>query len=142
MLRTNSKQAKENIKAYIMEHFDYSNYDDGENPTPESYKDVCNCIHNTMLLEKFYAKAVNEYETFKSWCRGLPSMLDTCYYYNRSAVEDLRVILEETAEEANKYTEEEAEERLTWLLYREITKNKQCSFIERQTGNRNVPLLI
>lgn len=124
MLKTNSKQAKENIKKYIMEHFDYSNYEDEENSTPEEYEDICKCIYETMLSEKFYAKEVNEYETFKTWCQGLPSILDTCYYYNRSAVEDLRIILEETEEEASKFSEEQAEERLTYLLYREITKNK------------------
>ena len=124
MLKTNSKQAKENIKKYIMEHFDYSGYEDEEHPAPEEYKDICKCIYDTMLLEKFYAKEVNEYETFKSWCQGLPSLLDTCYYYNRYAVEDLRIILEETEEEASKFSEEQAEERLTYLIYREIVKNK------------------
>lgn len=124
MLKINSKQAKENIKKYIMEHFDYSNYEvDGE-AVPETYTEICKCIYDTMMEEKFYAKEVNEYETFKTWCQGLPSMLDTCYYYNRSALEDLKIILEETDEEANKFTEEQAEERLTYLLYREIVKNK------------------
>lgn len=124
MLKTNSKQAKENIKKYIMEHFDFFNYEDEENPAPEEYKDICKCIYDTMIAEKFYSKEVNEYETFKTWCQGLPSLFDTCYYYNRSAVEDLRIILEETEEEASKFSESEAEERLTYLLYREIVKNK------------------
>ena len=123
MLKTNSKQAKENIKKYIMEHFDYSNYETDGKSAPTEYKDICKCIYDTMNKEKFYAREVSNYETFKSWCQGLPSLLDTCYYYNRSALEDLRVILEETEEEANKFTESQAEERLTYLLYREITKN-------------------
>ena len=123
MLKTNSKQAKENIKVYIMEHFDYSGYEmDGEF-TPETYPEVCKVIYNTMMAEKFYARETNDYETFKSWCQGLPSMLDTCYYYNRSALEDLKIILEETDEEMNKFTEEQAEERLTYLMYREIKRN-------------------
>ena len=123
MLKTNSKQAKENIMVYIMEHFDYSGYETEGEAVPETYQEVCKCIYETMMEEKFYSKEVNDYETFKSWCQGLPSLLDTCYYYNRSAVKDLKVILEETDEEASKYSEEQAEERLTWLLYREITKN-------------------
>ena len=124
MLKTNSKQAKENIKKYIMEHFDYSNYENENEPEPETYKEICKCIYETMLAEKYYNKAVSEYKTFKTWCQGLPSLLDTCYYYNRSAVEDLKVILEETEKEADKFSEEQAEERLTYLLYREIIKNK------------------
>ena len=123
MLKTNSKQAKENIQNYIMEHFDFTGYEDGEKATPETYKEICKCIYDTMMEEKFYSKEINNYETFKSWCQGLPSLLDTCYYYNRSAVEDLKIILEETDEEASKFTERQAEERLTQLLYREIIKN-------------------
>lgn len=123
MLKTNSKQAKENIKAYIMDHFDFSGYEDGETATPETYKEICKCIYDTMIAEKFYNRASGNYDTFKDWCQGLPSMLDTCYYYNRSAVKDLAEILEETPEESRRFTEEEAEEWLTRLLYREITAN-------------------
>ena len=123
MLKTNSKQATENIKAYIMEHFDYSNYAEDGKFIPETYNEICKCIYDTMMKEKFYARETNNYETFKSWCQGLPSLFDTCYYYNRSALEDLKNILEETDEEAGKFSESEAEERLTYLLYREIIKN-------------------
>lgn len=122
MLKTNSKQAKENIKNYIINHFDFSNYETESNTAPTKYKDICKCIYETMKDEKFY-KSNNDFETFKSWCQGLPSILDTCYYYNRSAVEDVKMILEQTDEQANKYTESQAEETLTYLLYREITKN-------------------
>lgn len=123
MLKTNSKKAKENIKKYIMENFDFSNYEGEGKKSPETYKEICKCIYETMTEEKFYSREKSGYETFKTWCQGLPSLLDTCYYYNRSAVEDLKVILEETDAEAKKFTEAEAEERLTYLLYREITKN-------------------
>lgn len=123
MLKTNSKQAMENIKKYIMDNFDYSNYEDEQNAAPTEYNEICKCIYETMKKEKFYSREVNDYGTFKAWCQGLPSILDTCYYYNRSAVEDLKIILEETDAEAQKFTEEQAEERLTYLLYREITKH-------------------
>lgn len=122
MLKTNSKQAKENIQRYIIEHFDCSGYDVEE---PTTYQEMCQMIYDTMKKEKFHNKSINEFEIFKDWCQGLPSILDTCYYYNRSALEDLKIILEETEDEANKYTEEQAEERLTYLLYREITKNME-----------------
>lgn len=119
MLKTNSKQAKENIKNYIIEHFEpYGEHEEQmENAT---YNDICKYILNIMNTEKFYNHSTNEFDTFKDWCQGLPSTLDTCYYYNRSAIKDLMVILEETEEEANKYSESEAEELLTKFLYREI----------------------
>lgn len=123
MLRTNSKQAKENLKNYIMEHFDFTGYEEEGKKAPETYKEICRCIYDTMQAEKYCARARNDYETFKDWCQGLPSLLDTCYYYNRSAVEDLKNILEETTAEAERFTEEQAAERLTYLMFREITKN-------------------
>ena len=121
MLKTNSKKAKENLKNYILENFDPSSY---EVKTPTNYKEVCKMIYEIMESEKYYAREATDYQTFKSWCQGLPSLLNTCYYYNREAKEDLKNILEETEEEANKYTEEQAEELLTQLLYREIMANK------------------
>ena len=127
MLRTNSKKAKENIKNYIIENFDFSSYEGykGYEVEPKEYTDICKTIYNTFYTEKVKndKRKMSDYEYFKEWCQGLPSMLDTCYYYNRSAKKDLANILEEAEVEANKYTEEEAEERLTYLLYREITKN-------------------
>lgn len=51
-----------------------------------------------------------------------PPVLDTCYYYNRSAVADLGNILEETPAEMERYTESGAETLLTNLIYRELKK--------------------
>lgn len=57
---------------------------------------------------------------FEDWARGLALGGLFCYYYNRSAVDDLGAILEETEEEKAKYTEMQAEEMLTRLIYREM----------------------
>ena len=65
---------------------------------------------------------MNEQERFTDWAQGLPSILDTCYYYNRSAVDDLGAILEETAEEKARYSEQNAEQLLTALIYRELVR--------------------
>ena len=61
---------------------------------------------------------------FIDWCAGLPSILDTCYYYNRSAIKDLGDILEQTEEERAKYTESDAERLLSILIYRELVKGE------------------
>jgi hypothetical protein len=50
----------------------------------------------------------------------LPSVINTLYYYNRSAITDLGDILEETEDERNRYTESQAEKLLTKLIYRTI----------------------
>lgn len=123
MLRTNSKKAIENIKAYIIEHFDGENYGI---ETPATFKEVATIIYNTFVNEVWeYSKAYyhfNELAGFEYWVSGLPSIIDTCYYYNRPAVDDLGDILEETIEERNRYSEQDAERVLTLLIYREIKK--------------------
>ena len=122
MLRT--KKAIGNIRAYIMDNFTPENYTG--NP-PKDFPGVAAFILDTFRRE--YAHILNsdyhhrnEFAAFTDWCQGLPSVLDTCYYYNRSAVDDLGRILEETAEEKARFTEPEAERRLTWLIYRELSK--------------------
>ena len=126
MLRTNSKKARENIRLYIMDHFDPSGYDVDQNP--ESFQDVAYIIWNTFQAEKFYSieqmrtRNLSMQQVFLDWCSGLPSILDTCYYYNRSAVDDLGVILEETEEEKVHFDENKACDLLTRLIYREIIK--------------------
>ena len=124
MLRTNSKKANENIRAYIMDNFTPENYTD--NP-PKDFPEVAAFILGVFRTEQknilncSYYRAY-EFAAFADWCQGLPAVLDTCYYYNRSAADDLGRILEETAEEKARFSEQEAERRLTWLIYRELRK--------------------
>lgn len=122
MLKTNSKQAKENIKLYIIERFDCSGYEVENEPT--TFDEIATFILNTFKNEmvKFDKRKLTEKEYFFEWCQGLPSVLDTCYYYNRSAVDDLAMILEENETEKSKYTEQDAEQLLTHLIYRELKR--------------------
>jgi len=122
MLKTNSRQARENVQAYIMQHFDGCNYDI---ETPETFTQTAAVIMDVFRSEKpaegGYSR-MSEQERFTEWAAGLPSILDTCYYYNRSAVDDLGEILEETEQEKARFTEQDAENRLTYLIYRELVR--------------------
>ena len=125
MLKTNSKKARENIRAYILDNFTADNY---TNEPPTEPREIMQFIYNCFISEKFtienekrYYK-YNEYTAFVDWCAGLPSVLDTCYYYNRSAVDDLGAILEENEREKARYTEADAERVLTYLIYNVIKK--------------------
>jgi hypothetical protein len=127
MLKTNSKKASENLKAYILEHADGTNY--GVSLENENFSTVAKFIYNCFIDEKY--KGAESYYTrqkmslqdvFEEWASGLPSVLDTCYYYNRSAVDDLAAILEQTETEKAKYNEQESEKLLTCLIFREIKK--------------------
>lgn len=124
MLRTNSKAAKANIIEYIKQDQDY--IEASYNYTPENDNELLASVYGIFLSEKTYElqrnNYINQFEIFKSWAQGLALGGLFCYYYNRSAVDDLGNILEETEEERNKYSEAQAEEMLTKLIYREIVK--------------------
>lgn len=125
MLKSNSKKARENIRKYITDHFDPCSYTD---TPPQSWEEIARFILDTFAQEKpystqyIYRAGYSDQKVFTDWCQGLPSILDTCYYYNRSAVDDLGAILEETEEEKSHYTEAQAERRLTHLIYMELLR--------------------
>ena len=125
MLRTNSRKACENIRAYIMDGFKPDDYTD--NP-PTKWDDVARFILSVFRAEKYNTGDDRRYYrncerlAFIDWCAGLCNVLDTCYYYNRSAVDDLAKILDENDREKAKYTEADAEMLLTKLIYRELLK--------------------
>lgn len=114
-LKSNSKTARRNVQRYIMDGFTPENY---EIETPDTFGGVARVIMAIFNAEKpalgGYAR-MTEQQRFIDWAQGLPSILDTCYYYNRSAVDDLKQILGES-----RYTEEQAEQILTNLIYREL----------------------
>lgn len=129
MLKTNSKKAKEHIKAYIINNFDCSNYD--LQTEPQTFAEIADFIYKCFIKEKYnntnaYCHNNNNEDTaFYDWCAGLPSVLDTCYFYNRSAVDDLGIILEETETEKQRYTATQAEKLLTQLIFRTIKQEVQ-----------------
>lgn len=125
MLKTNSRKATENIRSYVIRGFTPEGYTD--NP-PQNWNGIAAFILDTFRSEKYHSPQDfryyngNEFAAFTDWCAGLASVLDTCYYYNRSAVDDLGAILEETDAEKARYTEAQAEQVLTTLIYRELKK--------------------
>jgi hypothetical protein len=134
MLKSNSKQATERIRDYVCDHvnFDYDTvnekyyyvidlekrHENGENM--DMFSVYANAIFTIMFEEVIEndKRRLSFQEYFEHWCEGLPSCFDTGYYVNRSAVD----ILEQTALQRSKYTESQAEEMLTRLIFREIYK--------------------
>ena len=121
MLRSNSKKAIKNIQDYIIRNSDFSNYDI---ETTSDFKSVANQIMRIFYDEmvKWNRQRKSYQELFIDWLQGLPSAIDSCYYYNRSAIKDVMGILEETEAEAERYSEAEAERLLSCLIWREIYK--------------------
>lgn len=127
MLKTNSKKACENIRAYIMQDSDYlSECAEFDGVTLNDRADYLAYAWRLFTEQKKHDIEQNysnpNFGIFKDWAQGLALGGLFCYYYNRSAVDDLGAILEESEEEKAKYTEREAEEMLTRLIYRELEK--------------------
>lgn len=123
MLKTNSKKAKENVRKYILDNITYDYWNEEERPEEGNFKEIAKAIKKSFFEEKIrYDKRKNLsiWDYFEEWCSGLPSCLDTCYYYNRSAIKDLGDILEETEEERSNFTETAAEKCLTRLIFKEL----------------------
>ena len=120
-MKTNCKKAIDNIRAYVLRNINVENYG-LEQPTnfKEAAQIIIDCFWNEYMHG--YNLNRNHQQCFVDWLSGLPSIIDSCYYYNRSAVEDLGNILEETEEEKTKYDDMQAAELLSRLIYREVTK--------------------
>ena len=120
MLRTNSKKARENIKAYIMEEFNcFSDFSSAAAFVLKTFIKECYTTENEKKLYK------SEFNAFEHWAQGLPYRFT--WYYLHTAVNILGDILEESIEERARFTQEQAEQLLTKLIYRELTegaKNK------------------
>ena len=118
-LKTNSRKARENVRQYILNNIDFTGYD-VNNMASADFPEIAHSVLDIFRSEKSWAfvPGYNEFCIFLDWTQGLPSVLDCCFWYNRSAVDDLGAILEET--EKVKYNEEEARLLLVKLIYREL----------------------
>lgn len=119
MLKSNSKKALDNIRGFIVENTDGENYGV---ETPKTFTECARLIWST-FADEYGAeiKRSGPAAAFCEWAAGLPSVLNTFWYY-RPAVPVLAGLLEETETEAARYTERDAETMLTRLVYREIEK--------------------
>lgn len=119
MLRSTNKAVINKIRQYIINGVDHEYF---ELETDPDYKTACKLILQACQNEKRYCRYNNDFEMFKDWAQGLPSAFDTSYYYNFSAVDLLADWMEETDSEKEKYSETEAEDKISWLIYRELRK--------------------
>lgn len=119
MLKTNSKKVIERIRSYIIDGVNHEYFNLESDP---DFNTACKLILQACENEKRYNRSRSGFETFKDWAQGLPSAFNTLYYYNVSAVDMLGAWLEESESEKSKYNESEAEEMITRLIYRELTK--------------------
>lgn len=127
MLRTNSKQVKEAIRAYIMqEAVDVDNgyiaFNDLKTAAEAIKADVMRVMSGDYRNRAHNLPGWSERD-FTEWAHGLPGLLDLPFIYKRPAAVDLLGdILQETPSERARYTETQADEMLCRLIFRELDK--------------------
>lgn len=118
MLKTNSKQAKENLKAVMVRLCS------GWDADPQTAEEASFILaHDYIEANKgptgkiYLGKCKSYQEGFEEWGRGLTnSIFDQLFYFGH-ARELVAEVLEETPEEANKYTEDEAGSLFCTLIW-------------------------
>lgn len=123
MLKTNSKETRRRIREWIINNFDFSNYE-GYEKEPKSEDEILEFIGFICCKELGFQVTklkVTPRKMFYDWCRGLPSLIDTASFLcGGSAVDLVGDILEQTKEERSKYTEWQSEDLMLSLIYREV----------------------
>lgn len=120
MLKTNTKQARSNIRDYILNIFDTDEFDHVDSSDFAAVKECIKSSFFSEMADDYRLKKGLIYDTFVYWSQGLPSVIDTADYYLHSAVDIVGDLLEETEEEKARFSEIQAEELLTRLIYREL----------------------
>lgn len=119
MLRTNSKALRDKIKKHIQDNYNPDGYD---LPPADDFPTIAQQILNTFRREKQYTKPyMSERLNFSDWCYGLPSILccDFLLGDTRGYVADL---LEQTPQQAAKYSDERASDFMIVLIYDELRR--------------------
>ena len=143
MLRTNNKEVTQKIDQWLIDSYNYARNENGWNlkQLPEGQKEAAkaaaiaisrifyeekikhnSCANDWQFVRLYYNGSI--YEAFKAWTQGLPTALNCDYWIYReyNAKDVLKDWLQETDEEANRYSLEEASELMTKLLYKRINQ--------------------
>lgn len=123
MLKTNCKKVNDFVKAFIIAHYTPENYN---LPQTNNFEEIAKNIWG--IFKDEYASKIRYTNTsiqnlFIEYLQGLPSIIDTDYYYKYSVNNLLGDLLEQTEKERAKYTESQSEYLFSYLIFRQITKN-------------------
>lgn len=118
MLKTNNKKVIERVKKWILEDLTAEDLEEEkENPTEGDYFDY---IAKTFINAEYktpWQRQENLQKAFSWWLSGLPFNFAD-YHYNIKAVDLVGDWLEQTPQERNKYTEDQAESLADYLIFK------------------------
>ena len=126
MIRTNSKKAREAVRAYIAAK---TRGQDGEEV--EGFEEAAEVIAGEWDAYKYPGldrqSGHSLAEAFRHFATGLPNDLFD-YLAMGDTVELVGGMLEQTEAERSKYSDSQACDLLTYLIYREISKAAEIGF--------------
>ncbi len=118
MLKTNSKEVKLKVRAYIMDCIDLSEYEKYKQST--SGRDAIIDLYNVFYDEfKFNIKQQGEYNAFKKWVSGMPTAFNIDFV-TADVVNILKFWLNATDEEVKKYNDIQSWNLFIHLIAREF----------------------
>ena len=114
MLRTNSKKAREAVRDYVTRNtYGAATFDEAAALIRDAWR----------RYERFGARRPQSQEAFREFASCLP--LDTFDYIARGdTVQLVGDMLEETEAERSRYSDSQACDLLTYLIFREISASK------------------
>ena len=117
MLKTNTKAVKMKVIAYIMQNTNSDQLEEGA-----TQAQVFDYIAKTFINAEYntpWQRKANLQEAFSWWVSGLPFNFAD-YHYNICAVDLVGDWLEQTKEERNKYSEDQAEKLADYLIFKAL----------------------
>ena len=121
MIKTNSAKARQGIREYILENYCPEGYDEyGETTSLKQIAaNILSCFYDENV--RYDSRKMIFEDLFMEWMYGLPTILHADFILT-SAKDVLGDILEESQEERDRFTETQAEEMLTRLIWGELLR--------------------
>ena len=121
MIKTNSKEARQGIREYLLENYCPDGYDEYEETSSlkQIARNVLSCFYDEKV--KYDSRKMIFEDLFLEWLSGLPTILNADYYLH-SAKAVLGDILQESQEERDRFSEQQAEEQLGRMIWSELLR--------------------
>lgn len=119
MLKTNSKKVREAVRAYVLQNTN------GWDEDPKTFEEAAAIIKKAWDEYKYpdlrFQFKHSLVDAFKDWAHGLPNDVFD-YIVEGDTVKLVGDMLEQTEAERSKYSDSQACELLTYLIFREVDK--------------------
>ena len=127
MLKINSEEVRQAVRAWILEHVTIYN-EAGEVIEAASFEDAAAYVWSTFKVEQSYllkyphSCTISAGQAFAEWLQGLPCGRLGTFYLGGAAHDFLGDALKQTAEERAKYNYNDSEAVMAQLIFKEVTK--------------------